>query len=424
MNMAVGIRRLLGIGRRFALQIHPRASKPVLPRWQPVNSAKQLRVGIVGAGISGLVTARVLSDLGHQVTVYEAQKRVGGRIHTIKLAGDHGLLAEAGAGRFADTHANTLYWLNRFSIPLEPIYPEVGRLVRLDGKHRRVGPDASWLSSNTVHELVHHPNRWKSRHGRNKESVLSFVGDSLMKPMWYQINGGASQLPEALAATLVPNLHLDTIVTGISQSPEGVEIHMDEATEKFDRAVVTTPISIQHRIDFHPPLSRQRRAAVEELQVQSSIRVFVALQGREWMRDGVCGWGCMENGIEVWRPKSGANSENCVVVAYAQGESARPLVALDRHEREQSLLARLDDMFPGLASATFAVSSHCWDDESWAKGAQTTNRGSDWEMLSQPEGRVHFAGEFYSPTGWVNGAIESGYRVVSEICEAGIAERK
>jgi len=315
-----------------------------------------------------------------------------------------------------------MYWLKRFSIPLAPIYPEVGRLVRLDGTERQVGPETSRLSSNTVHDLVHEPNRWALQHGSTKESAIEFVANSLTKPTWYQICGGAAQLPEALAATLAPNVHLDTAVTGISQTSEGVDIHMDNASARFDHAVVTAPISVLDRIDFRPPLSRQRRTAVQELEVQSSLRVFVVLRGREWMREGVCGWGCTEDGIEVWHPGLGARAETCVVVAYAQGEPARPIVALDRHEREKTLFARLEKMFPGITSAAIEVSSHCWDDNPWAKGAQTTNRGSDWEILCQPEGRVHFAGEFYSPAGWVNGAIDSAYRVVSEISTTEVPE--
>lgn len=413
---AAALRRLLGTGRRVALRIHPRAKKPALPKWQPADSASSLRVGVVGAGISGLVTARVLCDLGHKVIVYEAQKRVGGRIYTMNFAGDPGLLAEAGAGRFADTHAHTMYWLKRFNIPLAPIYPEVGHLIRLCGTERQVGPDTSRLSTSTVHNLVHQPSSWELEHGSIDESAIAFIANSLTQPMWYRILGGASQLPDALAATLAPNVHLNSAVTGITQSSESVEIHTDNATKRFDRVVVTAPVSVQDRIDFRPPLSEQKCMANEESEVQSSLRVFVLLRGREWLPDGECGWGCTKDGIEVWHLNSDAHSENYMLVLYAQGEPASPLVALDRRDREKALLARLDKMFPGSISAAFAVSSHCWDDVAWAKGAQTTNRGKHWKILGYPEGRVHFADEYCTPDGWINGAIDSAYRVVSEIC--------
>jgi len=43
-------------------------------------SAKQLHVGIVGAGFAGLRCADVLLQRGHRVTIFEARERVGGRV--------------------------------------------------------------------------------------------------------------------------------------------------------------------------------------------------------------------------------------------------------------------------------------------------------------------------------------------------------
>jgi predicted NAD/FAD-binding protein len=43
-----------------------------------------MRIAIVGAGVSGLVAAHLLSRV-HDVTVYEAQERPGGHVHTVRV---------------------------------------------------------------------------------------------------------------------------------------------------------------------------------------------------------------------------------------------------------------------------------------------------------------------------------------------------
>lgn len=48
---------------------------------------RAIRVGIVGGGISGLTTAMHLADAGAEVTVLEADERVGGQIHSRSLSG-------------------------------------------------------------------------------------------------------------------------------------------------------------------------------------------------------------------------------------------------------------------------------------------------------------------------------------------------
>ena len=52
-----------------------------------MGSAPRERIIVVGAGMAGLVTARLLHDLGFQVTVLEARARLGGRTWTDDLLG-------------------------------------------------------------------------------------------------------------------------------------------------------------------------------------------------------------------------------------------------------------------------------------------------------------------------------------------------
>lgn len=51
-------------------------------RAQVLKSAlkKQLKVGVIGAGQSGLVTAMELSDTGHSVEVFDSRSFLGGKV--------------------------------------------------------------------------------------------------------------------------------------------------------------------------------------------------------------------------------------------------------------------------------------------------------------------------------------------------------
>jgi len=62
---------------------------------------KPQNIAIVGAGLAGLSCAYDLAMRGHKVTIFEARKRLGGRIETVREPFTNGFFVEAGA-----------YWLN------------------------------------------------------------------------------------------------------------------------------------------------------------------------------------------------------------------------------------------------------------------------------------------------------------------------
>ena len=85
--------------------------------FQVAPAAKPQKVIVVGAGIAGLVAAFELMQGGHDVTVFEARMRPGGRIHTLRDEFADGMHAEAGAVDFGDAYTVLQHYISAFNLP-------------------------------------------------------------------------------------------------------------------------------------------------------------------------------------------------------------------------------------------------------------------------------------------------------------------
>ncbi|WP_088044485.1 flavin monoamine oxidase family protein [Bacillus sp. EAC] len=75
------------------------------------------KIIIVGAGMAGLVSASLLKQAGHDVTILEGSDRLGGRVYTMRSEFRNGQYLEAGAMRFPNTHLLTLEYVKKFNLP-------------------------------------------------------------------------------------------------------------------------------------------------------------------------------------------------------------------------------------------------------------------------------------------------------------------
>jgi monoamine oxidase len=109
-----------------------------------VIPGKRQKVIVIGAGVSGLVAAYELTKLGHDVTVLEAQHRVGGRVLTLREPWADDLYVEAGAARIPDNHAVTLHYVKEFGLPMSPFYPSGARMFSIGGKRIKTRSDGEF----------------------------------------------------------------------------------------------------------------------------------------------------------------------------------------------------------------------------------------------------------------------------------------
>jgi monoamine oxidase len=86
----------------------------MLRRLRQINSPTPRKVTILGAGISGLVAARELEALGHEVEIYEARDRIGGRILTQYFS--DGSYNEIGAMRIAAGHDYVHHYIDQVGL--------------------------------------------------------------------------------------------------------------------------------------------------------------------------------------------------------------------------------------------------------------------------------------------------------------------
>jgi monoamine oxidase len=101
---------------------------------RPKSSASK-KVVVIGAGLAGLSAAYELLQAGHDVTILEAQGRVGGRVLTLRDPFSDNLYAEAGAMNVFDNHTWTLKYIKLFNLTLDTVASsQLGSVLYVHGK--------------------------------------------------------------------------------------------------------------------------------------------------------------------------------------------------------------------------------------------------------------------------------------------------
>lgn len=269
-----------------------------------MGSGKPERVIVIGAGMSGLVAARLLQDSGFVVTVLEARGRIGGRVWTDSSIGAP---VDLGGSWVHGVEGNPLaLWADKLGVRL--ISSESERLLideRASAPTRMAQRRKALLGTAAFDTAIAFAS-WKSKFLTNvrgprsvsvkdaiepllraswlpevdrlvmatfvegSEGVNGSVWDQLSAEEWFptegldgnaQPQGGFVQLVDDAARGL--DVRLDTPVTVLHWHDGGVAATLGSGERiEADRAVVTIPVGLLRdgpfRLDPPPPAEQQK----------------------------------------------------------------------------------------------------------------------------------------------------------------------
>lgn len=414
------------------------------------------RVIVVGAGMAGLTTARVLHDAGVEVVVLEARDRIGGRTWTSEVgeatvdlgaAWMHGTNPNPVAD-FAD--ANGLEYV-RDTAPWSHVYDEASG-DRLGGAAWTTMEDAMTDFEDALPDLRAElgaeasvadgrdawlaDGGWTGQEARLRQYgvdqyivELEYAGPVTMQSLewvWEEgAIGGGDHFPvggydgvvQAMAEGL--DVRLESPVTSIHHDEEGVTIEAGGATFAGTHVVVTVPVGVLRAgsITFDPPLSDARVAALDRLDMGNLEKVVLTWDERWW--DGgltfvaADGEGAFPEFYDVTE-LAGAPT----LVGLYGGRFAREVQATWTDEQIVSgALTTLEAAFGKTVSAPAASTVTHWTNDPYTFGSYVFlpagASADDVRTLAEPESdRLLFAGEgtYWRYYGNVHAAVLSGLR--------------
>lgn len=257
-------------------------------------------------------------------------------------------------------------------------------------------------------------------------TALVFDELLIFQPTMLQPVGGMDRIPYAFLQRLKDVARLNTEVKSITNKDKGVDVVVrDRASGKLqtlsaDYAIVTFPLPVLAQVETN--FSPEVKQAISNVHYDTASKI--AWQSRRFWETEAQIYG----GISVvkhetsliWYPSGGFQKKTGVLVGcYNIGQNARDFTSQPLSAQFASSRGVIDRVHPGRGAELKNPVSVAWHKVPYSLGSWVhwaTPAEKEYTRLNQPEGRVHFAGEYLSQIGaWQEGAALSAHHAVAAI---------
>jgi polyamine oxidase len=421
------------------------------------------RVAVVGAGIAGLTVANALTHAGVDCVVLEARDRVGGRLHTIDLAGssvDLGgswihhpadnpmriFAAQAGISCRSGNPLRTVAGYDRgegrrlsaveVQEHLRVVYgafPEALPQLRAD-----LGPHASAMEAVDAFVADAGMSEVRARRARQglRAEIEAGASDAAenesLRWMWNEMEyggdyfgdlpaGGYRTLVDAMAAGV--NVRVGLEIAEVALSDTGVAVHgVDGTTERASHVVVAVPLGVlkQGTLQFSPQLPPQQAAAIKRLGFGRYEKVALRFDEPFWRVAGlphVMLFPRAASEPTVWVFGLDAFGLGPAVVFHVFHSSAGHVLNTSEDQAADWAVSMLAEAVGQPCPTPVAIAATSWGTDPYSAGAYSHippgAEPADLDLLGEPVGgRLLFAGEHTQSArmGYADGAMTSGIR--------------
>lgn len=388
-------------------------------------------VAIVGGGLAGLNALRVLSEAGIEARLYEARRRLGGRVFTVADGLVPGIAVEMG-GQFVNSdHADMIALAKRFGIglvdrkalggseqiiadrrridpaliarELGPIAAQIARdSEALDAGFETAAPALDRLSvaaylhrhralirSDIVRDLVVHTVRTEFGVEPDEASAIELIfnlptveGEAFetlgTSDERFMIEGGSARIVEALAAGQQGRIETGRPLVALRQAGDQVMLRFaDGGTATADRVILTLPASVMGDVDHGGLFAAPWRALAAELRLGRNEKLNAAYARRVWepaMGAGGSSWSCgaMPGFAEVWEASAGQPGTAGVLTWFFGGDQVG---GMTRKTLRRAVEAETGEVMGDLAGASLdGMQLTRWQADRFARGAYVNFR--------------------------------------------------
>jgi monoamine oxidase len=438
---------------------------------------------VIGAGLSGLRTADLLTRAGLDVQVLEARDRCGGRTRSEVIHGAHfdiggqwvgptqrrvlALGDELGLTRFpTPCTGDQLLRFNgrtvRYSgmIPSLPVHtlavvqaaiwaiekrarnvpagrPAEARNAQQWDRHTILSWCEKYIPSSDARDLIYLTARSILSAEPEEVSFLYFLhyikNAGAIDPLVTTEGGaqqwrfveGAQSLSDQLASRLPNPVHLGEPVLRIEQKMGRAFVHTSAGEYSARAVVVTTAVSHRGTIAYEPPLPPAWSNLSQRMPMGHTIKCLAFYDRPFWREAGLSGESSSFHDLLAFTFDNSSHDDSVYcLVGFVNGKKAAELCHLSEPDQQQAVLDALATLFgPDALLATDFI-AHDWNSETWGAGCPVAVSGpgtltGQGHALYQSTGRIHFAGT-ESASQW-GGFMEGALQSAERVAEEVVA---